>query len=142
MRQEQTVLTVPTRGHDTAEITDEIRRWVRESGVRTGLLTVFCQHTSASLMIMENADPSVLHDIRTWLGHMAPEDKAGHGRYRHDTEGADDMPAHIRSLLTGVSLAIPVGDGGPLLGTWQGVFVCEHRARGHGRKIVLHLIGD
>lgn len=142
MRQDQTTLTVTTRGYDVTEITDDIARWVRDSGIKTGLLTVFCQHTSASLMIMENADHSVLHDLQTWLGHIVPEDKAGHGRYRHQSEGTDDMPAHIRTMLTGVSLTIPVAEGRPGLGTWQGIFVCEHRARGHGRKVTLHLLGE
>lgn len=142
MRQDQTTLTVTTRGYDPTEITDDIRGWLRKTGIETGLLTVFCQHTSASLMIMENADPSVLADIRTWLAHIVPEDRAGHGRYRHQAEGPDDMPAHIRSMVTGVSLTIPVAGGLPTLGTWQGIFVLEHRARGHGRKVTLHVIGD
>jgi len=142
MRQDQTTLTVTTRGYDPTEITDDIAHWLRGTGIRDGLLTVFCQHTSASLMIMENADPSVLADIRAWLSHIVPEDKAGHGRYRHQSEGPDDMPAHIRSMLTGVSLTIPVADGLPTLGTWQGVFVLEHRARGHQRKVTLHVLGD
>ena len=142
MHQDQTTLTVTTRGYDFTEITDDIARWLKDTAIETGLLTVFCQHTSASLMIMENADPSVLADIRVWLSHIVPEDRAGHGRYRHQDEGPDDMPAHIRALLTGVSLSIPIADGRPMLGTWQGVFVLEHRARGHGRKIVLHAIGS
>ncbi len=142
MRQDRTTLTVTTRGYDFTEITDETARWLRGTGIETGVLTVFCQHTSASLMIMENADPNVLADIRVWLSHMVPEDKGGHGRYRHQDEGADDMPAHIRAMLTGVSLSIPVTDGRPDLGAWQGVFVLEHRARGHGRKILLHVIGE
>lgn len=142
MRQDQTTLSIATRGYDPTEITDAITHWVQETGIETGLLTVFCHHTSASLMIMENADPSVLADIRTWLAHIVPEDKAGHGRYRHQSEGPDDMPAHIRSMLTGVSLTIPVTTGRPALGTWQGVFVLEHRARGHQRKITLHLLGQ
>lgn len=142
MRQDQTTLSIATRGYDPTEITDDITHWVQGTGIKTGLLTVFCHHTSASLMIMENADPSVLADIRTWLAHIVPEDKAGHGRYRHQSEGPDDMPAHIRSMLTGVTLTIPVTAGRPALGTWQGVFVLEHRARGHQRKVTLHLLGQ
>jgi secondary thiamine-phosphate synthase enzyme len=141
MRQAQTILTVRTRGKEFSDITDEVARWVRQSGLYTGLLTLFLQHTSASLTIQENADPDVLRDLQTFLGHIAPEDPHGR-RYRHHTEGADDMPAHIRTVLTGVSLSVPVVDGVLGLGTWQAIYVMEHRARGHDRHVVLHLVGE
>ncbi len=141
MRQAQTTLTVRTRGKEFSDITDDVARWVRESGVRTGLLTLFLQHTSASLTIQENADPNVLRDLQTFFSHIVPEDPHGQ-RYRHVAEGADDMPAHIRAVLTGVSTAVPVVDGVLGLGTWQALYIFEHRARGHDRHVVLHLVGE
>lgn len=139
MRQCQTQLTVRTRGQDLIDITDELARWILDSGLQQGVLTVFCRHTSASLTIQENADPSVLHDLETFLKRIVPEDPH---RYRHAAEGDDDMPAHIRSMLTGVSLSIPVEGGRMMLGDWQAVYLMEHRARGHSRHVVLHLIGE
>ncbi len=139
MRQSQTVLTVDTGGTGFTDITSRIARWVAETGITTGLLTLFLRHTSASLCIQENADPDVLHDLTDALARLAPEDP---GAYRHGMEGPDDMPAHIRSVLTGVTLSIPVGGGHPLLGTWQGVYVVEHRRRPHRREVVLHLMGE
>ena len=139
MRQASRTLTVPTSGKGLVEITPAVREWVREQQVRTGLLTVFCRHTSASLLIQENADRNVRADLQTFFERIAPEDA---GRYLHDDEGPDDMPAHIRTALTQVQLTIPVVDGVPALGTWQGVFVFEHRSRPHTREIVLHLLGE
>lgn len=141
MRQAQTILTVRTRGKEFSDITDDIARWVRQSGIHGGLLTLFVQHTSASLTIQENADPDVLRDLQTFFSRMVPEDAHGH-RYRHATEGPDDMPAHIRSVLTNVSLSVPVMDGTLGLGTWQAIYLIEHRARGHDRHVVLHLLGE
>jgi len=120
------------------EITSAVRRWVAEQGVAEGLLTVFCRHTSASLLIQENADPNVLKDLMAFFDRVAPE---GAG-YIHDDEGPDDMPAHLRTALTQVQLSIPVIGGSPMLGTRQGVYLFEHRRAPHRRQIVLHLIGD
>lgn len=128
---------VATAGPGFTDLTGTVAGWVRNSGIREGLLTVFCRHTSASLTIQENADPSVRTDLMTGLDRLAPRD-AG---YVHRTEGPDDMPAHIRTMLTGVSLAVPVHEGRLMLGTWQGVYLVEHRDRPHQREIVLHLIG-
>ena len=130
-------LVVDTPGQGLFEITDEAARFVLESGLREGLLTLFCRHTSASLTIQENADPEVRTDLMTALDRLAPR-KAG---YVHDAEGADDMPAHIRTMLTGTSVAIPVAGGKLALGTWQGLYLVEHRDRPHRREIVLHLVG-
>ena len=129
---------VETPGPGFTDMTEAIRRWVGESGTVDGLLTVFCRHTSASLTIQENADPDVQRDLMTALDRLAPRD-AG---YAHDTEGPDDMPSHIRAMLTGASLAIPVMDGRLALGTWQGIYLIEHRDAPHRREIVLHLIGQ
>ena len=136
--QAQTILTFETRGTGLCEITEEVADWVREADVRTGLLTLFCQHTSASLLITENASPAVHRDMLRWLGAMAPES----GGYEHSAEGPDDMPAHLRAALTGNSLTIPVADGRMLLGTWQGVYLAEHRRAPHRRSVVIHLLGD
>lgn len=139
MRQAATTLTVPTRGAGLVEVTAQVRRWVAEQGMDTGLLTVFCRHTSASLTIQENADPDVQADLLRFFRRLVAEDPS---LYAHTTEGPDDMPAHIRSALTGVSLSIPLMGGEPALGTWQGIYLFEHRARPHRREIALHLIGD
>lgn len=141
MRQAQTTLTVRTRGKEFSDITDDVARWVRQSGLHAGLLTVFVQHTSASLTIQENADPDVLRDLQTFFSRLVPEDTHG-TRYRHATEGPDDMPAHIRAVLTNVSLSVPVVEGTLGLGTWQAIYLIEHRARGHDRHVVLHLLGE
>jgi len=130
---------VDTRGKGLYEITDSVERWLAQQGAATGLLTVFIQHTSASLTIQENADPDVVYDLNQFFGRIAPEDNR---LYRHTTEGPDDMPAHIRSALTLTQLSIPVEQGRMTLGTWQGIYVFEHRARGHRRSVVLHLIAD
>ena len=139
MRQASLVLTIATAGKGLTEITDQVRRWIGEQGFRDGLLTVFCQHTSASLLIQENADPDVKTDIKTYFEAIAPE---GKGRYVHEAEGPDDMPAHLRAALTQVSLGIPVSEGKPSLGTWQGIYLFEHRKAPHRRSIMLHLIGE
>jgi secondary thiamine-phosphate synthase enzyme len=135
----QRTLTFATRGRGLYEITDDARDWVREQGVTTGLLTLFCRHTSASLVIQENADPSVQRDLEAFLERIAPENPS---LYSHTTEGPDDMPAHIRAMLTQTHLSIPVANGAPALGKWQGVYVFEHRRAPHRREIVLHLIGE
>ncbi len=138
MRQAQGAIDLDTRGKGLYEITAHIVRWVGASGITDGLQTVFCRHTSASLTNQENADPDVLRDLAAFLDRIAPEN----ARYRHTSEGPDDMPAHIRAMLTGTSLSIPVAEGRPCLGTWQGVYLVEHRSRPHQRQIVLHLIGE
>ena len=138
MKQAAGELVVNTRGAGMTEITREVAGWVAAQGVETGLLTVFCRHTSASLLINENAAPAVRRDLEAWIARVAPESDA----YEHDDEGPDDMPAHLRTALTGVSLSIPVANGAPVLGTWQGVFLFEHRARPHRRRVALHLIGE
>ena len=139
MRQQSTILTTATPGPGLLEITDRIIDWVEDSGIQHGLLTLFCQHTSASLLIQENAVREVRDDLQAWFERAAPEDAS---LYAHDDEGSDDMPAHIRSALTSVQLTIPIINGRPALGTWQGIYVFEHRRRPHSRSIALHVIGD
>ena len=138
MRQAQHTLHVSTSGKGLVEITAEIVRWTVEQGIARGLLTVFCRHTSASLIIQENAASAVRRDLEAYFERIAPEN-AG---YEHDDEGPDDMPAHIRTALTGVQLSIPVSDGRLGLGAWQGVYLFEHRRAPHRREVVLHLIGE
>lgn len=128
-----------TGGVGVHDITDRVVEWVRQTGIRDGLLTLQVQHTSASLMIQENADPEVMRDLERFWQRLVPW---GDPLFRHDAEGPDDMPAHIRSLLTQTSLGIPVQDGRPTLGTWQGIHLCEHRRRGHCRRVTGHLIGE
>jgi secondary thiamine-phosphate synthase enzyme len=128
---------VETPGPGFTDITGAVAHWVAESGIENGLLTVFCRHTSASLTIQENADPDVQRDLMTALDRLAPRN-AG---YAHDTEGPDDMPSHIRAMLTGASLTVPIMEGRLPLGTWQGIYLIEHRDRPHRREIVLHIIG-
>ncbi len=130
-------LVVDTKGQGFTEITEAVAGFVREVALGHGLLTVFCRHTSASLTIQENADPDVRTDLMTALDRLAPRN-AG---YVHGVEGPDDMPAHIRTLLTDASLTIPLVDGRLALGTWQGIYLIEHRDRPHRREIVLHLVG-
>jgi secondary thiamine-phosphate synthase enzyme len=120
------------------EVTHEIQAWVGGADMQEGLLTVFCRHTSASVLVQENAAPAVRVDLEAFFETLAPEDP---GRYRHDDEGPDDMPSHIRTALTGVSLAIPLIGGRLALGTWQGVYLFEHRRAPHSRQLALHLIG-
>lgn len=139
MRQALHQLTVPTRGRGLVEITAAIVDWTAGNGITTGLLTVFCRHTSASLLIQENADPNVQRDLVAYFDRIAPE---GPCLYIHNDEGPDDMPAHLRTALTQVQLSIPVAGGRPVLGTWQGIYLFEHRRAPHRREIVLHLLGD
>ncbi len=138
MTQSAHKLEISTRGQGLYECTSTIDEWVRRQKMQTGLLTVFCRHTSASLLIQENADPTVRHDIKAYFDHLAPED----GPYEHDSEGPDDMPAHLKTALTQVQLSIPLIHGSLVLGTWQGIYLFEHRVRPHRREIVLHLIGE
>jgi secondary thiamine-phosphate synthase enzyme len=125
-------IEISTRGQGLYEFTAGIREWLGQQGIETGLLTVFCRHTSASLLIQENADPTVKVDIKNYFDRLAPESSA----YIHNDEGADDMPAHLKTALTSVQLSIPV------VGTWQGVYLFEHRVHSHRREIVLHVIGE
>lgn len=127
----------PRRG--LHEITDDVRAWVSKQEIRSGLLTLFCRHTSASLVIQENAAPAVRRDLEKFFDELAPE---GAGLYEHDDEGPDDMPAHLKTALTQVQLSIPVMDGKLMLGTWQGIYLFEHRSRPSRREIVLHLAGE
>jgi secondary thiamine-phosphate synthase enzyme len=138
LKQSTHSLEIPTRGQRLYEITSPITEWVRQQRIETGLLTIFCRHTSASLLIQENADLTVRTDIQAFFDRLAPEA----GPYIHNSEGPDDMPAHLKTALTQVQLSIPVVDGGLALGTWQGIYLFEHRTRPHRREIVLHLIGE
>jgi secondary thiamine-phosphate synthase enzyme len=139
MRQFIHQLHVATHGKGLYDFTREIESWLGGHEMQTGLLTVFCQHTSASLVIQENADPDVVADLADFFGRLVPEDT---GLYQHTAEGPDDMTSHIRSALTQTQLSIPVHKGKLALGTWQGVYLFEHRVRPHRRSIVLHLISD
>lgn len=132
----QTTFSIRTHGPGLIEFTDEVASWTQHTAVTEGLLTLFIRHTSASLVIQENADPDVLADLQTFFERLAPWDPK---LYRHDTEGPDDMPAHIRSALTQTSLTIPITSGRLALGTWQGIYVWEHRARPQIRQVVAHL---
>jgi secondary thiamine-phosphate synthase enzyme len=134
----QRTLDIRTPGRGTMAITADIARLVSASGIATGIAHVFIQHTSCSLMITENADPSVRRDLETLAGRWAPD---GDSAYRHDTEGDDDMAAHARAVLTGSSVSVPVGGGRLLLGTWQGVYLWEHRTAPHTRSIVVTVVG-
>jgi secondary thiamine-phosphate synthase enzyme len=138
MKQQDTTLRIATRGPGFTDITAEIRRFVAQAKIASGLLTVFVPHTSCSLLIQENADPDVLRDLADAFATFAPRDAP----YRHDTEGPDDMPAHIRSALTAVSLSIPILAGAPALGVWQAVYLFEHRDAPHTRNVTLHVIGE
>jgi secondary thiamine-phosphate synthase enzyme len=131
-------MMVETSGNGFINLTAEVVKFVREAGAREGAVTLFIRHTSASLTIQENADPAVLADLTTALARLAPEN-AG---WTHDTEGPDDMPAHVKTMLTGASLQVPVLNGELALGTWQAIYLVEHRARPHQREIVLQYIGD
>ena len=138
MKQALETLTIRTGGTGLYEITDAIAEWLGGTGIDTGLATLFCRHTSAGLLITENASPAVQRDLLRWLAATAPESSG----YEHDDEGPDDMPAHLRSALTQSQLSIPVSGGKLALGTWQGVFLFEHRRNTPERYIVLHLIGE
>ena len=135
----QKTLEFRTRGRGTTDLTTEVARAIAETGIRKGLCTVFLQHTSASLILCENADPDVRRDLETILSRLAPD---GDPAYRHDTEGADDMAAHARSILTSNSFTIPVADGRLMLGTWQGLYLYEHRRAPHARSIVVTVLGE
>jgi secondary thiamine-phosphate synthase enzyme len=139
MRQATKILNISTRRRGLLEITKDVQSWLAEQSVQSGLLTIFCRHTSASMLIQENAAPEVRSDLEAFFEQLAPEDPT---RYAHDDEGPDDMPAHLRTALTQVQLSIPVIEGRMVLGTWQGIYVFEHRQRAHVREIVLHLIGE
>ncbi|WP_138378770.1 secondary thiamine-phosphate synthase enzyme YjbQ [Luteithermobacter gelatinilyticus] len=138
MKQMTHILSVDSGGTGLYDITREVKRWVCDQGVRDGLLTLFVRHTSASLVIQENADPDVMRDLEDFFRKLVPEDNR---LYRHVAEGPDDMPAHIKSALTQTQLSIPLMGGELMLGTWQGVYLFEHRARPHRRSIALHLMG-
>ena len=139
MKQKFHTLEAKTKGPGLYDITDDVARFVTQAGVTDGLLTCFVRHTSASLLIQENADPDVLHDLEDFMRRTVSRDMK---LYRHTTEGPDDMPAHIRSALTQTSLSIPVRAGKWLLGTWQGIYLFEHRDAPHTREIALHIIGE
>lgn len=138
MRQAAYTLTIRTRGKGLTDITENVEAHVRDSRIENGLATLFCRHTSASLLIQENASPAAHRDLAAFFERIAPED----GPYEHDDEGADDMPAHLRTALTQTQLTIPLLKGKPVLGRWQGIFLFEHRRAPHDRQIALHLIGE
>jgi secondary thiamine-phosphate synthase enzyme len=138
MRQHATELIVTSPGQGLHEFTRDVTGWVASTGIEQGLLTLFIRHTSASLLIQENAAPAARRDMERYLARIAPESRD----YEHDDEGPDDMPAHLRSALTATSLSIPVANGRPVLGTWQGIYLFEHRRASHRRQVALHLIGE
>ena len=132
-------LSVPTRGAGLLEITDHVAAAVARSGLREGMVSVFCRHTSCSLVLMENADPSARRDLQRWLDRLVPEDDPG---FTHTAEGPDDMPSHIKMALTRTSETVPVGGGRLLLGTWQGIFLWEHRRAPHAREVIVTVVGE
>ncbi len=135
----QETLSISTRGQGTTEVTGEVARVVQRSGLRTGTVTVFCQHTSCSLVIMENADPSARRDLERWLDRLVPPDDPD---FTHIYEGSDDMPSHIKMALTRTSEVVPFAAGQMLLGTWQGIFLWEHRSAAHRRRLVVTVLGE
>ncbi|HEU4780530.1 MAG TPA: secondary thiamine-phosphate synthase enzyme YjbQ [Steroidobacteraceae bacterium] len=139
MRQSMHVLRTRAPRRGLIEITAEVRHWLERQQIASGLLTLFCRHTSASLLIQENAAPAVRSDLEKFFDDLAPE---GAGLYEHDDEGLDDMPAHLKTALTQVQLSVPVMEGKLMLGTWQGIYLFEHRDRPSAREIVLHLVGS
>ena len=139
MQQTFTTFEIATRGQGLYEFTGEVARWVQGSGWRDGLLTLFVRHTSASLVVQENADPDVQGDLERFLARLVPEHDP---LYRHTQEGPDDMPAHVRAALTQTQLSIPVREGRMVLGTWQGIYLFEHRRAGHVRQVAAHLLGE
>ena len=139
MKQHSATLTFQTRGPGLTDITREVERALAKAEIDEGLLTLFIRHTSASLVVQENADPDVLHDLERFMRRIVSRDMS---LYEHTAEGPDDMPGHIRSALTQISLAIPVRDGAMVLGTWQAIYLWEHRDRPHSREIALHVIGE
>ena len=138
MRQASIILAVTTAGKGLTDFTAEVRQWLSAQGMSEGLLTLFCRHTSASLLIQENAAPAARRDLERYFERIAPES----ADYEHDDEGPDDMPAHLRTALTQTQLTIPIADGRLVLGTWQGIYLFEHRRAPHRREVALHLIGD
>jgi secondary thiamine-phosphate synthase enzyme len=138
MRQASTILSFDTHGRGFVDVTRAMAEWLAGTGVREGLLTLLCRHTSASLLIQENASPDVRTDLAVWLERLAPEGP----HYAHDDEGPDDMPAHLKATLTGVNLQVPVIGGRMALGTWQAIYLAEHRRMPHRRQIAVHLIGE
>ena len=139
MRQAVHTLEVRTPGPGLHDITREVSAWQAAQAISTGLLTLFCRHTSASVLIQENADPDVLKDLQAFFERIAPEDAS---LYLHDAEGPDDMPSHIRAALTQTQLSVPIVSGRLALGTWQGIYLFEHRRRPHRREVALHIVGD
>lgn len=139
MRQYQEILRVETRGTGLRELTTEVARIVRTAGIETGMVHVFCRHTSASLLIQENADPDVQRDLVAFFKRLVPE---GDPLFVHQSEGPDDMPAHVKSALTQTSVAVPIAGFQMMLGTWQGIYLFEHRRRPHTRQIVVHVLGE
>jgi secondary thiamine-phosphate synthase enzyme len=139
VKQANHTLLIRTNGRGLIDITREVRAWIARQSITSGLATVFCTHTSASLLIQENAAPEVRQDLEAFFARLAPEDPQ---LYAHDHEGPDDMPAHLRAALTQVQLSIPIVDGRLVLGTWQGIYLFEHRRRPHERTLVLHVIGE
>ena len=139
MRQSQSIIEVQTRGAGLYEFTHAVEMFLADADIATGVLTVFCQHTSCSLLVQENADPDVQTDLKQFFRRLVPE---GMDWVVHTTEGPDDMPAHIKAALTQTSITVPIGRGAPLLGMWQGLYLFEHRTRPHRRQVVLHLIGE
>jgi secondary thiamine-phosphate synthase enzyme len=139
LRQSFHELTLATRGRGLYEFTHELERWLAQNNFTGGLLTLHLQHTSASLLIQENADPDVRRDLEAFFQRLVPD---GDPLFRHTSEGDDDMPAHIRTALTAVNLSLPVRAGRPVLGTWQGIYLWEHRTQGHARRVALHFIGE
>ena len=139
MRQAHTQFEIRARGKGLYDFTDEVARWLAGTGIRAGLLTLFVRHTSASLVVQENADPDVQRDLDAFLSRLVPEHDP---LYRHTLEGPDDMPAHVRAALTQTQLGIPVRDGAMVLGTWQGIYLFEHRRSGQLRTVAGHLIGE
>jgi secondary thiamine-phosphate synthase enzyme len=138
----QRLLSIHTNGPGLYEFTNEVARFVRDTGIEQGLLTLFVQHTSCSLCVQENADPDVRRDLEEFFRRLVPASDDPSMRWiAHDSEGPDDMPAHIKSALTAVSLSIPVSDGQPALGTWQGIYLFEHRQRSHVRRVIAHVGG-
>lgn len=139
MRQSLNTIIIPTPGRGLVDITDRVQEHIAASGITRGLANLFLRHTSASLLVQENADAAVREDLERFFARLVPD---GDALFRHQDEGADDMPAHVRTALTAVSLAIPVEGGMPALGTWQGIYLWEHRRQGHRREVMLHVLGE
>ncbi|MET0406845.1 MAG: secondary thiamine-phosphate synthase enzyme YjbQ [Hyphomicrobium sp.] len=139
MRQYQETLTIETRGQSLTEFTRDVARIIKAAGMATGVAHVFCRHTSASLLIQENADPDVQRDLLAFFKRLVPD---GDPLFIHRAEGPDDMPAHVKTALTQTTLTVPISKGRMMLGTWQGIYLFEHRTRPHARQIVIHVVGE